>query len=400
MSICVTNLSKTFHLYHRPLDRLLDVITKTKRYQEYTALKSISFRAEKGQVLGVLGRNGAGKSTLLKLLTGILIPDTGDITINGRLTGLLELGTGFNPELSGIKNIHSNGIMLGMSSDKLKQVEKEIIDFSELGIYINEPLKTYSSGMIMRLAFSIAMHADPDCFLVDEALSVGDGYFQQKCMKKIRQFKDQGGTIIFVSHDLNAVKILCDQVIVLEKGEVIFEGNPEDGVNVYNRIMASQESAQQHQDHDAYGTGLAKVTQSSILGRASHSSTVTSGEWLDMDIQITTIEPINDLTLGFLVRDRFGQDVFGSNTHLLRHPIVFNDSNTQTVKISFPADLMPGKYTVTLALHSGLEHTENCYWWSDRHLQFEIAGYGDQVFGGLCRLPVTISSPDLDIETT
>lgn len=390
MSITVNNLSKTFRLYHRPLDRLMDVITTPSRYQEYTALKNISFSAQKGQVLGILGRNGAGKSTLLKLLTGILIPDHGHISIAGRLTGLLELGTGFNPEMSGIKNIRSNGIMLGITSEELRQAEKEIIEFSELGIYIHEPLKTYSSGMIMRLAFSIAIHAKPDCFLVDEALSVGDGYFQQKCMKKIRQFKEQGGTIIFVSHDLNAVKVLCDQAIVLEQGEVIFEGNPEDGVNVYNRIMASQASEHDHVDQGAYGTGEAIVSQASIKGEVSGSSTVTSGEPIELDIQITAYQALADITLGFLIRDRFGQDIFGSNTHLLQHPISFAEAAKQTVKITFPADIMPGKYTITLALHSGSEHTEKCYWWSDRHINFEVAGYGEMSFGGICRLPVKI----------
>lgn len=391
MTICVQNLCKTFHLYPRPVDRLIGAITRQKRYQEYTALRNISFEAKTGEVLGILGRNGAGKSTLLKLLTGILLPDHGHIQINGRLTGLLELGTGFNPELSGLKNIHSNGIMLGMTSDEIQRVEQDIIDFSELGIYIHEPLKTYSSGMIMRLAFSIAMHAEPDCFLVDEALSVGDGYFQQKCMKKIRAFKEQGGTILFVSHDLNAVKVLCDRVIVLEQGDVIFNGTPEDGVNVYNRIMASQASAAEHSHDTAYGTGEATVIHTQLYGHNSQSTTLTSGEVLHLTVQIQAHAALEDVTLGFLVRDRFGQDIFGSNTHLLGHPLRFTEPSVQTLDIEFPADIMPGKYTITLALHSGSEHTENCYWWSDRHLSFEIAGYGQQPFGGLCRLPVKLT---------
>lgn len=391
MTINVVDLHKSFKLYQRPLDRLLDAITTPKRFQEYKALSDINFSAHKGEVLGILGRNGAGKSTLLKLLTGILLPDQGKMNIQGRLTGLLELGTGFNPELSGLKNIYSNGIMLGMTNHQLMKMEQEIINFSELGIYIHEPLKTYSSGMIMRLAFSIAIHAEPDCFLVDEALSVGDGYFQQKCMKKIRSFKENGGTIIFVSHDLNAVKILCDRVIVLEQGSIIFEGLPEDGVNIYNRIMASQASNTPDQTNNAYGSGEAVVTSTRITGTHSQSSTITSGETLTLEVTIQSYQAIHDLTLGFLIRDRFGQDIFGSNTHLLNHPINFDEPAIQTFKISFEAHIMPGKYTITLALHSGEDHTENCYWWSDSHLNFEVVGYGSQPFGGICRLPVNIN---------
>jgi ABC-type polysaccharide/polyol phosphate transport system ATPase subunit len=212
--INVEGISKQFKLYRSPADRLREIVYRKKYHKDFVALDNISFEVKNGETLGIIGQNGAGKSTLLKILSGIVIPDQGTITVDGKVTGLLELGTGFNAEMTGLENIYMNGTLIGMTKDELDRKKQTIIDFSELGEFINEPIKTYSSGMTMRLAFSIAIHADPTCFLVDEALSVGDAYFQQKCMRKIQEFRAAGGSIVFVSHDMNAVKILCDAVIV------------------------------------------------------------------------------------------------------------------------------------------------------------------------------------------
>jgi lipopolysaccharide transport system ATP-binding protein len=393
--IRVHQLSKRFKLFDTPKDRLLEAITHKPRHREHSALDSISFDVQPGEVLGVLGRNGAGKSTLLKLLNGVLLPDSGEIEIDGRITGLLELGTGFNPELSGLKNIYSNGIMLGMSREELAEKEQDIIDFSELGDYINAPLKTYSSGMTMRLGFSIAIHANPACFLVDEALSVGDGYFQQKCMKRIREFKQNGGSILFVSHDLNAVKILCDRALVLEDGKVVFDGESDLAVNYYNRIMSNQaeeeESRYQDREHLAYGTGEVVVTSGKAVGTDSESQTLSSGESLRISIDVKAKESLADVTLGMMIRDRFGQDVFGINTHQMQYPLAFESGDERTISLELPANIAPGKYTVTLALHSQDHHLDDCYWWCDSYLQFEVAGFRNSVFGGVCYLPVEIN---------
>ncbi|MDD2340924.1 MAG: ABC transporter ATP-binding protein, partial [Methanosarcina sp.] len=185
----VTGVSKKFKSYHSPADRLKEIIFRKKYHREIVALDNISFEVGDGETLGIVGQNGAGKSTILKILSGILLPDTGSIEIDGKITGILELGTGFNPELTGLENIYMNGTFLGMTRAEIDQRKSEIMDFAELGDFIYEPIKTYSSGMLMRLAFSIAIHAEPKCFLVDEALSVGDAYFQQKCMRKIIEFK-------------------------------------------------------------------------------------------------------------------------------------------------------------------------------------------------------------------
>ncbi len=214
--IKVEGISKQFKLYRSPADRLKEIVYRRKYHKDFVALDNISFEVKNGETLGIIGQNGAGKSTLLKILSGIVIPDSGTIQVDGKVTGLLELGTGFNAEMTGLENIYMNGTLIGMTKEEIGQKKQAIIEFSELGDFINEPIKTYSSGMTMRLAFSIAIHADPTCFLVDEALSVGDAYFQQKCMRKIQEFRAAGGSIVFVSHDVNAVMMLCNAAIMGE----------------------------------------------------------------------------------------------------------------------------------------------------------------------------------------
>ncbi|MCM5704930.1 ABC transporter ATP-binding protein [Larsenimonas salina] len=388
----IRRLEKTFKLFDRPLDRFREAVTGHVHHSCYKALDDISFSVSPGEVLGVLGRNGAGKSTLLKLITGVLLPDSGEIEVDGRITGLLELGTGFNPELTGLQNIIANGLMLGMSHAEIEEQRNEIVEFSELGAYIDEPLRTYSSGMTMRLAFSIAIHADPRCFLVDEALSVGDGYFQQKCMKKIREFKQRGGSILFVSHDLNAVKMLCDRALVIEGGSIVFQGSPDDAVNVYNRIMARQaeeeEGRRADRDQGAYGSGEIQIIQGKATGRESLASSISSGEMLDIQLELEAKKSIEEVTLGLLIRDRFGQDIFGFNTFQLGETLSFAAGERRFIRISICADIAPGKYTLTAALHSREHHLDDCYWWCDGYLQFEVAGFKHNIFSGVCRLPI------------
>ncbi|MGE4533521.1 ABC transporter ATP-binding protein [Halomonas sp.] len=394
--ISVQDLHKSFKLFARPADRLLEAITGRERHATHVALDGVSFQVGEGEVLGVLGRNGAGKSTLLKLMTGVLMPDAGEIHIDGRVTGLLELGTGFNPELTGAQNITANALMLGMSHAEIDARREAIIEFCELGEYIHEPLRTYSSGMVMRLGFAIAIHADPACFLVDEALSVGDGYFQQKCMKRIRQFKEDGGAILFVSHDLNAVKVLCDRALVLEGGRVVHEGDPEGAVNLYNRIMARQaeEEEGRHQARaGAYGNFQVEVTAASARGARSGSTTLSSGETLALELTLHAHQALDNIALGVLIRDRFGQDIFGINTFQQQGPFAMAAGERREVRLAIEAAIAPGKYTITLALHSGDHHLDDCYWWHDAALQVEVAGYLGSKFSGLCRLPCHI---DLD----
>lgn len=390
--IKVSQLRKAFRLYDKPSDRLKEMLLRRPYHRSHVALDGVGFQVEQGQTLGVLGKNGAGKSTLLKILTGVMLADSGHIESTGRMTGLLELGTGFDRNLSGLRNITANGLLLGMAPAEIAERQADIIAFSELGRYIHEPVRTYSSGMVMRLGFSIAIHADPQCFVVDEALSVGDGHFQQKCMRRIREFSEKGGSIIFVSHDLNAVKMICDQALVLDKGKVVEHGSPETAVNRYNRIMAEMDEQEyqielERKSASGYGTREVTIEGASLLGQNSAASTVASGESVTLTVQLKAQQTVGEVSVGFLIRDRFGQDIYGTNTYLLGQPVRLQAGESRSLQFRFPASIAPGKYTVTLAAHSEANHLEQCYHWVDNLIQFEVAGRIVPGFSGAVYLP-------------
>jgi len=385
--ISVEHLSKSFKLYGKPSDRLKEMLIRRPCHTRHRVLQDINFLVADGEALGILGRNGAGKSTLLKLLTGVLLADTGSIQLGGKVTALLELGTGFDSNQTGMKNILTNGLLIGMTAEEVAARREKIIEFSELGRYIDEPLRTYSSGMVMRLAFSIAIHADPDVFIIDEALSVGDGHFQQKCMRRIRQFRASGGSIIFVSHDLNAVKMLCDRVLVLDHGVVVADGEPEVAVNAYNQLLGADdvEPASSIVD-EGYGSYEAKIMSVSLTGDDSESSVVSCGEQASLKVVVEAREPLASMTLGVMIRDRFGQDMFGTNTHHLGQALDLKAGEVKQYELSMLMSLAPGKYTVTVALHEGADHTRHCYHWWDNAAGFEVAGIRGAQFGGVCNL--------------
>lgn len=387
--ITVTNLHKRFKLYKKPSDRLREIIWRRSFHQNYEALRDISFTVAAGETLGILGKNGAGKSTLLKIITGVLLADGGNFQVEGKITGLLELGTGFDADLNGLQNITSNGLLIGMSMMEIAAQKQAIIDFSELGDFIYEPIRTYSSGMIMRLAFSIAIHANPRCFVVDEALSVGDAHFQQKCMHRIKRFRQEGGSILFVSHDLNAIKMLCDRAIVLDQGVVVADGSPEDAVNHYNRLIADLEEQSQRQEM-GYGSNEAEITTVKLWGQDSRGRVVTAGEKTHIEISFKINATIEDLTVGIMIRDRFGQDIFGTNSHHLGLDFEPRRDIHYKALFELDMDIAPGKYTLTVALHSGENHIELCYHWRDNIETFEVAGTRGHIFSGVCRLPTKV----------
>jgi len=385
--ISVQQLSKSFKLYEKPADRLKEMLFRRTRHTRHQVLSDINFTVADGEALGILGRNGAGKSTLLKLLTGVLLADSGDIQLSGKVTALLELGTGFDSNQTGQKNILTNGLLIGMTHEEVEARREAIIEFSELGRYIDEPLRTYSSGMVMRLAFSIAIHADPDLFIIDEALSVGDGHFQQKCMRRIRQFRASGGSIIFVSHDLNAVKMLCDRVLVLDKGVVLADAEPEVAVNVYNKLLGADDVEPETDVVDqGYGSYEVKAVSVILAGQDSGSAVVSSGEIVSLQVTVEGRELLESMTLGVMIRDRFGQDMFGTNTHHLGHSLAIAPGECKQYELNMPMSLAPGKYTVTVALHEGMDHTRHCYHWWDSAARFEVAGIRGAQFGGVCNL--------------
>jgi lipopolysaccharide transport system ATP-binding protein len=396
--ICVENLHKTFKLYHSPSDRLKEALFRRRYHREFQALKGVSFQVAPGETLGIVGQNGAGKSTLLKILTGILFPDSGSIHIEGKITGLLELGTGFNAEFTGLQNIYLNASLLGLSNKEIDGKLDRIVQFSELGEFINEPLRTYSSGMGMRLAFSIAIHADPQAFVVDEALSVGDAYFQQKCMKKIKEFKAQGGSIVFVSHEMGAVKVLCDKALLLENGTVIEQGDPNEVINHYNFLLAKKSQGEEIKCHNtltngqSYGNLKVEIIAVTMFNAHHQESEVfIAGESCTIKIDLKAKDALSGVTVGVLIRDKYGQDIFGTNTHHLKVPIDLAGGCRSVVTYSIPElNIGPGKYTLTVAVHRDESHLSECYQWVDVIQSFEVVGSTDFTFIGLSRLKPSV----------
>jgi lipopolysaccharide transport system ATP-binding protein len=358
--IKVEGVSKHFKLYRSPADRLKEIIFRKQYHKDFIALDDISFEVRAGETLGIIGQNGAGKSTLLKILSSIVIPDTGAIHVDGKVTGLLELGTGFNYEMTGLENISMNGTLIGMTKDEINRKRQTIIDFSELGDFINEPIKTYSSGMVMRLAFSIAIHADPTCFLVDEALSVGDAYFQQKCMRKIQEFRESGGSIVFVSHDMNAVMILCDYAILLDHGKMVSYGIPQSIVDLYiSRICIQSHSGEKSvafmdvkETHSNITTGEIEFDALRILDSSKKIIThIYSGDEIIVSFSFRSLNRIEDPVFGILIRNRYGVSIFGTNTYLLQqknNPLLPGERYQVSYQLKIP--LQPDDYLITVAI--------------------------------------------------
>ncbi len=362
--ITVEGVSKRFKIYSSPADRLREIFFRQPYHREFDALKNISFTVGPGETLGIVGENGAGKSTLLKILSGILIPDTGSVSVSGKVTGLLELGTGFNPEISGLENIFMNGIFLGMSRGEIEAKKDTIIEFAELGDFINEPLKTYSSGMMMRLGFAIAIHADPECFLVDEALSVGDAYFQQKSMRAIKEFKAGGGSIVFVSHDPNAIKTLCDYAILLENGEIATIGKPKEVVDFYHGIILkkSHQGDLEVQVDQRGGpgsdllsnvtTGEVEVISLSVINSAGDEvDAVESDDTIVIRIRVKSHRYLDNPHYGIMIRNNLGVSVFETNTYCMgisTEPL--SPDWIAVIEYEMTIPLSPGHYSISVGV--------------------------------------------------
>lgn len=241
-AINVQNVSKIYKLYDNPKDRLKESLhlTRKKLSKDHYALDGIDFQVKKGETIGIIGTNGSGKSTILKIITGVLNPTSGNVDINGRISALLELGAGFNMEYTGIENIYLNGTMIGFSEEEIEKKMDSILEFADIGDFVYQPVKTYSSGMFVRLAFAVAINIDPEILIVDEALSVGDVFFQSKCYHKFEEFKKEGKTILMVSHDLSSISKYCDRVILLNKGHKLAEGEPKKIVDLYKKLLVNQ----------------------------------------------------------------------------------------------------------------------------------------------------------------
>jgi len=250
IAICADQITKIYKLYEKPSDRMKEALglTRKKLHKEHYALQGVDMTVYQGETVGIIGTNGSGKSTILKIITGVLNPTKGNLTVNGRISALLELGAGFNMEYNGIENIYLNGTMMGFSKKEIDEKLQDILDFADIGDYVYQPCKTYSSGMFVRLAFAVAINIEPEILIVDEALSVGDVFFQAKCYHKFDEFKKMGKTILFVSHDLSSIAKYCDRVVLLNKGHKLGEGTPKDMIDAYKQVLVGQYEVPEEED--------------------------------------------------------------------------------------------------------------------------------------------------------
>jgi lipopolysaccharide transport system ATP-binding protein len=321
----VRNVSKVYRLYRRPIDRLLEALPFTQKYSpaEFWALRDVSLSVERGEMLGVVGPNGSGKSTLLQIVSGILEPTMGSVATQGRIAALLELGAGFNPDFTGRENVFLNGEILGVSRREMERVFPDIERFAEIGSFIDRPVKEYSSGMYVRLAFSTAIHVDPEILIVDEALAVGDAIFANRCIQKFEELKQRKVTVLFVSHDLGLVKRLSDRAALMVDGKVAAYGTPSEVVNRYvGLVLERQGRESSHEDKRLGGTfrhgdGASRVIDVELLDmRGEKTRSVDSGSPVTVRVRARAERDLEDPVAGMLIRNRLGIDVFGTNTRV------------------------------------------------------------------------------------
>ena len=336
--IKVENVSKVYKLYDRPADRLKESLglTRKKRHKEHYALHNVSFEIRRGETVGIIGTNGSGKSTILKIITGVLNQTEGEVTINGRISALLELGAGFNMEYTGIENVYLNGTMIGFSREEIDAKLESILEFADIGDFVYQPVKTYSSGMFVRLAFAVAINIEPEILIVDEALSVGDVFFQAKCYRKFEEFKEQGKTVLFVSHDLGSISKYCDRVVLLNKGVKLDEGNPKDMVDMYKKVMVRQsgqatdqtnheqieEQCGKWKDHfqinpnlDEYGSKIAEIVDFAIIDEDGNiTSSIVKGTNFTIKSKVEFYGDIPNPIFTYTFKSLKGTDITGTNT--------------------------------------------------------------------------------------
>jgi len=398
--IVVQNLGKKYKQYTNHWNRLTDYFSGGLfgTHKSKWALKGISFHVQPGEAVGIIGQNGAGKSTLLKLITGTTLPTEGSIELHGRISALLELGMGFHSDFSGIQNAILNCKMMGLNSGEIERVLPEIKEFSELGDYFDQPLRIYSTGMHMRLAFSAATAVRPDILIVDEALSVGDAYFGHKCVQRIRSFRDKGTTLLFVSHDPGSVKSICDRAVLIDQGLLLREGSPDAVLDYYNAIIAKKNKDQEILQQEIQtgrtitrsGSGSAKLMHVNMKNqKGQEARAFCVGEEVEINCRVSFAVSMANPTFGILIRDRLGNDIFGTNTYRLK---VSNNSYSEgeEVIVSFKTKLNigSGSYSLCAAVHSGDTHIENNYDWWDQCLVFQVIPNNENSFIGCSALPI------------
>lgn len=438
IAIKIDNLSKCYQIYDKPQDRLKQSIyprlrrfigKEPKQYcREFWALKNVSFEVKRGETVGIIGRNGSGKSTLLQMICGTLNPTAGSIQINGRIAALLELGSGFNPEFTGRENVYMNASVFGLSTQEIDARFDDIVAFADVGDFIEQPVKTYSSGMYVRLAFAVIAHVDADILVVDEALAVGDAFFVQKCMRFLRAFM-KAGTIIFVSHDTGTVKSLCNQALWLEKGEILQEGSPKEISDLYLQAFYEaqqgkssttklkpiniQDTTLPRKDQRleiinasnlrndlqifkfdpeaaSFGRGGAQIISVELLDQHSYPlSWIVGGEQVTLRVIARAHAILDTPIIGFFIKDRLGQALFGDNTYLTHKdsPLFCEEGADIQADFTFLMPILPqGDYSINAAIADGTQDNHIQHHWMHDAVHFKSES--SSVTTGLIGIPM------------
>ena len=400
VALRVEDVSKQYRIYERPSDRLLESLTRGRvvRHRPFWALRNVSFEVERGSTVGVVGPNGCGKSTLLQIIAGTLEPTHGSVRVDGRVAALLELGAGFNPELTGVENVLMNAALMGFSRRETERLLPAIERFAEIGEFLRQPVKTYSSGMYVRLAFAIAASAEPEIFVVDEALAVGDAVFQHRCLRRLKEMQARGTTVLFVSHDAAAVRALCSRALLLSAGRLVADGAPADVLNRYQKIIMEREEAYESGhagrkgEEEAggapagddlppltytyrHGDGSAEITSAELLDAARRRvEVVESGEPLTLRVRARFRRDVDEPVFGFLVRNRHGVHAYGTNTEVQQLSFgTVREGETIEVVFSFDCRLGVDTYSFSLSVHSSVTLDGGVgYDWLDGVLFFRV----------------------------
>jgi ABC-type polysaccharide/polyol phosphate transport system ATPase subunit len=392
IALRVDNVSKQYRIYERPGDRLTESLSRgrLRRHREFWALRDINFEITAGTTVGIIGQNGCGKSTLLQIIAGTLAPTHGQIWHDGRIAALLELGAGFDPEFTGVENVYMNASLLGFSRRETTAIFPQIERFAEIGQFINQPVKTYSSGMYVRLAFAIAACVEPDILIIDEALAVGDAIFQHRCLRRIKELQERGSTVLFVSHDTAAVRALCDRAILLNQGRVIADGTPSEVLNDYQRIVMEREEAfealQNETDQSSetnqistqpvhytyrHGDGSAEIIATELVDSSKRRiEIVETGAPLLARFSIRFNRDIEEPVAGFLIRNKHGIHAYGTNTKE-QHIKLATVKAGESIGVNFAFDCWLGidDYSISFAVHSS---EGQAYDWLDGALFFRV----------------------------
>lgn len=388
----VNNISKAYRTYSSELWRVLSWFgIKHKAIQETYTLRNINFSIKAGEAIGIIGQNGAGKSTLLKIITGTLHPTSGNVKVHGKIAAILELGMGFHPDLTGRQNAYHSAGLMGYSYEQIDAVIAQIEEFAEIGEYFDQPVRLYSSGMQVRVAFAVATAYRPEILIIDEALSVGDAYFQHKSFARIKEFREAGTSLLFVSHDKGAILALCDRAILIEKGSILKDAEPEEVTDYYNALIAEKGNATIRQEKiesgkvvTVSGTNEATIEDIELYNNKNEKVEIVDvSSCLTMKVLVKIHKDLDVLILGYAIKDRLGQVIFGSNTwyekYLIHNP---KENDEYQISIKFNANFGVGSYSIALALTNSETHMSKNYNWIDNAKIFNVVNLSKNTFAG------------------